>query len=36
MTSLPPEITRNLDAHRTALAIIRATLTNTIDDALNL
>jgi hypothetical protein len=36
MTALPPEITRNLDAHRTALAFIRAMLTDRIDDALEL
>lgn len=36
MTTLPPEITDNLDAHRTALAIIRAMLTDRIEDALDL
>lgn len=36
MTTLPPEIAGNLDGHRTALAIIRAMLTDNIQDALDL
>lgn len=31
MTALPPEIARDLDAHRTALAVIRAVLTGQTD-----